>query len=109
MFRKSYRRHLTSPEMREQQANVFAAFVAMPRQTFIPFAGSLIRNKGFSDGIFVDDETWESDLALHDICSKLSTVYGVSVTAAKIHLKELGMLMNYHEYARLMNQQAVSW
>lgn len=109
MFYHSYGRHLTPEQNREHQANVFAAFVAMPRQTFIPFASSLIQDAGFPGNIFVDDESWESDLALERICDNLSEAYGVSFTAAKIHLKELGMLMNTHQYADLMAQQAVSW
>ena len=109
MFQRSYRRYLTPAEIREHQANVFAAFVAMPRQTFVPLATSLIRDAGFSGNIFVDDETWEGNLALEGICEKLSAAFGVSFTAAKIHLKELGMLMNYHQYEDLVAQQAVSY
>ena len=110
MFCHSHGRHLTPEQNREHQANVFAAFVAMPRQTFIPFASSLIKNAGFSDNIFIydDDNFWESEVKLGYICETLSEAYGVSLTAAKIHLKELGMLMNIPQYEELMAQQAVS-
>jgi len=97
----SYRspRNLSPEEHREHQANVFAAFVAMPRQTFVPLADSLIRNEGFSDHVFPEDGgDWENYAALERICNKLSEVYGVSPTAAKVHLKEVGMLMNIHAY-----------
>lgn len=109
MFYRSRGRRLTPEQNREHQANVFSAFVAMPRQTFIPYATELIRDAGFSEGIFINDECdWECDYALEKLCDKLVAAYGVSFTAAKILLKELGLLMNTYEYADLMAQMAVS-
>ncbi len=106
--RHCYGRQLTPEQNREHQANSFAAFAAMPRQTFIPLATGLIRDAGFSEGIFVEDEKdWESAYALEKICNKLIEAYGVSLTAAKIHLKELGLLMNTYQYADLMAQTAM--
>ena len=102
-------RHLTPEQNREHQANTFAAFTAMPRQTFIPVATGLIRDAGFSEGIFVNDERdWECDYALEKICNKLVEVYGVSFTAAKIHLKELGLLMNTYQYEEMKAQYGVA-
>ncbi len=103
-------RQLTPEQNREHQANSFAAFAAMPRQTFIPLATELIKNAGFSDGIFANDETdWECDWALEKICNQLTEAYGTSFTAVKIHLKELDLLMNIHQYREYKAQTAVSF
>jgi len=103
-------RRLTPEQNREHQANTFAAFAAMPRQTFIPLATELIRGEGCSDGIFpLDDGDWESYAAFERIANRLCETYGTSFTAVKIHLKELGLLMNIHEYEELKAQTAVSY
>ena len=95
-----------TPEMsREHQANVYAAFVAMPRQTFIPLAHELIKDIGFEDGIFIyDDREWESDYALGKITEEIHDVYGVSKTAAKIHLKELKLMLTKDELEQKLAQ-----
>ena len=101
---------LTPEQYREHQANTFAAFTAMPRQTFIPLAGELIRKAGYRDGIFVDVETdWECESYLEKICNELAGVYGMSFTAVKIHLRDLGLLMNLPQYLDYKDQLAVSF
>ena len=93
------RRHLTPAENREHQANTFAAFIAMPRQTFVPLARELIRKEGFPDGILsYTPDDWECDYALENVCNALSEAYGVSYTAAQVHLRELDLVLNYHIY-----------
>lgn len=94
-----YRRNWTPEQHREHQANVFAAFVAMPRQTFIPLAQELIRRADFSDGIYVEDSLWDwcLDDPLDNIARTLSQTYGVSKTAVLIHLRTLGLLKKAHE------------
>ena len=110
MYGRRYGRHLTPEQNREHQANTFAAFTSMPRQTFIPLATELIKKAGFSDGIFANDETdWECDWALEKITNQLSETYGTSFTAVQIHLKELDLLMNIHRYRELKSQTAVSF
>ena len=100
-----YRNKKLTPEMsREHQANVFAAFAAMPRQTFIPCAKELAKKEGFCDGIIVDEEDWESDAHRDKVIEALREIYGMSYSATKIHLKELGLLMNYHKYEELNSQ-----
>lgn len=102
-------RRLTPEQSREHQANVFAAFVAMPRPTFIPFATELIQGAGFPDGIFVyDDTSWECDYALDKVCGDIVSTYGVSYTAARIHLKELDLMMSPHEYADRHSQISIA-
>ena len=98
-------RRLTPEQNREHQANTFAAFAAMPRQTFIPAARELIRAAGFEDGIFVDNEyDWECDLALEKLCTALSELYGTSYTAVEIHLRQLNLVMNSNYYRDLKEQ-----
>ena len=95
-----YCRRFTPEWTRERQANVYAAFAAMPRPTFIPYAKDLIRNAGFKKGIFVDDPSsgWEGMYTLDKICDELAATYGVSRTAARVHLTELGLLMPKYKY-----------
>lgn len=101
-------RELTPEQNREHQANTFAAFAAMPRQTFVPMAKELNRNAGFSNGIFVEDEKdWESGYALDKVCDTLTEAYGTSRTAVEIHLRELGLLMNTWQYEDLKSQMAI--
>ena len=101
-------RFFSPEEIREHQANMFAAFMAMPRQTFIPYAEKLIKEAGFEEGIFVyEDSDWETTYPLGEICRDLSSVYGVSFTAAKIHLKELGLIMPKHKYELKMAQATI--
>lgn len=98
----------TPEEMREHQANVFAAFAAMPRQTFVPFAQELIRDVGFKKGIYVNcDDGWEYEYHLGLILDKLKSTYGVSRTAARIHLKELGLLITKYEYEQRKAQLTI--
>ena len=54
-----------------------------------------------------DDSEWESDYALEKICKAISVAFGVSFTAAKIHLKELGLLMKANRYNTPQALQAV--
>lgn len=78
----------------------------MPRPTFIPYAKDLIRSAGFKKGIFVDDPNsgWEGMYALDKICDKLASTYGVSRTAARVHLTELGLLMPKYKYDEMSAQ-----
>lgn len=111
MFGKSRwsARQLTPEQNREHQANTFAAFAAMPRQTFVPLAQSLICGAGFRNGVFVyDDKHWESDYALEQICNELVRAFGTSFTAVKIHLKELGLLLNVYQFENRTSQATVS-
>ncbi len=106
----SENRRLTPAQNREHQANTFAAFTAMPRQTFVPFAQSLIIDAGFEDGVFIEDDCdWESNLAMDNLCNKLAETYGTSYTASKIHLKELGLVISIHAYRRMKAQTAVTF
>ena len=61
---------------------------------------TVIRSAGFKKGIFVDDPNsgWEGMYALDKIGDKLAATYGVSRTAARVHLTELGLLVPKYKY-----------
>lgn len=101
----------TQEDYREHQANVYAASVAMPRQTFIPAAKELIRKAGFRDGIFVtpDEYDWDYEMGATALSETLSEMYGVSKAAANVHLKRLGLLMTENEYLEQHRQIAVAF
>lgn len=104
-------RNWTPEQRREHQANVFAAFVAMPRKTFVPFAQDMIRRAGFSEGIYVEESEWDwcSDEPLYNISRTLSETYGVSRSAALIHLRTLNLLKNYREAQFAAAQAAIAF
>ena len=82
----------------EHQANVYAAALLMPRPSFVPFVMALNKKAGFSDGIFVRPRLdpyyqyrrWYADL--EDIGQKIAEVYGVSDSAADVHMKRCGLI-----------------
>ena len=58
----------------------------------------------------MDVETdWECESYLEKICNELAGVYGMSFTAVKIHLRELGRLMNLPQSLDYKDQLAVSF
>lgn len=85
---------------REHQANVFAAYAEMPRQTFVPLATSLIKEAGYSKGVFItgQDDDWEWSYQLDTIADTLAATYRASRTAVKVHLRTLKLLMTRQEY-----------
>ena len=103
----------TQEDFREHQANTFAASLAMPRATFIPYAKGLIRQYGFNYGIWVQKEYYDWDdeigfgIALEDVCEQISNVYGVSKSAARVHLKRNKLLMDEQEYMKEHRQMAI--
>lgn len=101
----------TQEDFREHQANVFAAAVAMPRQTFIPAAQDLIRKCGFRDGIYVTPEImdWDYTLGISAIEETLSALFGVSKSAANVQMRRLGLLMTEREYMEQHSQLAVAF
>jgi len=105
-------RFSTQEEFREHQANTFAAAIAMPRQTFIPYAQEMIRAAGFKDGIWVESEKeldWDDMIVLPDIVGKLAETFGVSRSAARVQLKRQNVLMTEKEYQQLHSQLAVAF
>lgn len=101
----------TQEDYREHQADVYAASVAMPRQTFVPTAMELNRKAGFRDGIFVtpDELDWDYELGVTALTENLSNIFGVSKAAANVQLKRLGLLMTEDEYLEQHRQFAVAF
>lgn len=101
----------TQEEFREHQANVFAASIAMPRQTFVPAAQELIRKCGFKNGVFVMPTVmdWDYNLGVSAIEEALSDLFGVSKAAANVQMKRLGLLMTEEKYLEQHRQLAVAF
>ncbi len=100
------------PELRrEHQANVFAAYAEMPRQTFVPYATDLIKDAGFYEGVFIegDDYDWEWSWAIDKIADQLAASYRASRTAVKVHMKNLKLLMKRQEYLDLRAQEVAKF
>ena len=82
----------------EHQANVYAAAVLMPRPTFVPFVMDLNRKAGYKDGIFMRPTIdpffqyrhWYT--YLEEIGRAIAETYGVSESAAFVHMKRCGLI-----------------
>ena len=91
-------RKWTDRDFMEHQANVYAAAVLMPRPTFIPFVMELNRKAGYQDGIFARPPVdpffqyrhWYVNL--EEIGQKIAETYGVSESAAFVHMKRCGLI-----------------
>ena len=94
---------VTQKDFREHQASTFAAAMAMPRPTFIPLMRQVIREAGFSEGIWVEDPhgDWEDQFKLDDMIKVVTDTYGVSYTAAAIQLRRQGLLMKEWQYDQM--------
>lgn len=85
----------TEEDFREHQANVFAASIAMPKRTFIPYAQQLILESGLPMG-YVVEGNYEYDMyELPSILNTLAQTYGVSKSAAFVSLKKYGLHFNH--------------
>ena len=88
----------TDKDFMEHQANVYAASVLMPRPSFVPFVMELNKKAGFGEGIFVRPmlepffqyRDWYANLM--EIGQKIAEVYGVSDSAAFVHMKRCGLI-----------------
>lgn len=91
-------RKWTDRDFMEHQANVYAASVLMPRPTFVPFVMELNKKAGYSNGIFVRPSIdpfyqyrhWYT--YLEEIGQKIAETYGVSESAAFVHMKRCGLI-----------------
>ena len=88
----------TDRDFMEHQANVYAASVLMPRHTFVPFVTDLNRKAGFRDGVFLRPRIdpfyqyrhWYT--YLEETGKAVAETYGVSESAAYVHMKRCGLL-----------------
>lgn len=97
---KMENRRWTDRDFMEHQANVYAATILMPRPTFVPFVMELNKKAGYVDGIFVRPaidpffqyRDWYA--TLEEIGQKIAETYGVSESAAFVHMKRCGLIRN---------------
>lgn len=83
----------TATEWREHQADYFAAALAMPNATFIPFVNEFLREHDIWKRCIIlgsDDDT--DILAQYLLPERISEVYGVSKRAASVKLKKSGFI-----------------
>ena len=85
----------TAEEWREHQADYFAAAIAMPNITFMPFVRSILRENGYYKPSITIGRDEDLDILADDIIpDAISEVYGVSRRAARIKLRKLGFVNN---------------
>ena len=90
----SRRSLVTEEDFREHQANVFAAAIAMPRATFVPYAKRLLKRYGFDgqySSQYVGDSRSFQD-TYNMFLSNLAKAYDVSCQSVDIKLHKLGLV-----------------
>ena len=87
------RKNRTPKEQREHQADYFAAAIAMPNSTFVPFVRKLLREHDVWKGSITLGYDSDLDILAEEILPDcISEVYGVSKQAAFIKLKKTGLV-----------------
>jgi hypothetical protein len=84
----------TEEDFREHHANVFAAAIAMPKRTFIPYVRDVIRAHGFKAGYIVAGDWEVDDFDVPCIASEVAKTYGVSKSAALVNMKKRGLYLD---------------
>jgi len=93
------KRTKTAAEWREHHADYFAAALAMPNATFIPFAGRLLHKYEVRKGRIVTGVDEDLDYLAEELLpEEISEVYGVSKRAAFVKLKKSGFVMDKKAY-----------
>lgn len=90
----SKRSLVTEEDFREHQANVFAAAIAMPRATFVPYAKRLLMQYGLEGRFsprYVEDSRSFRD-TYNNVLLKLAKAYDVSCQSVDIKLHKLGLV-----------------
>jgi hypothetical protein len=83
----------TAKDWREHQADYFAAALAMPNATFIPFVNDFLREHGLYKKTIILEQDEDLDIFAKDLLPEyISEVYGVSKRAALIRLKKGGFI-----------------
>lgn len=85
---------VTEEDFREHQANVFAAAIAMPRATFVPYAKRLLMQYGLEERFsprYVEDSRSFRD-TYNNVLLKLAKAYDVSCQSVDIKLHKLGLV-----------------
>ena len=86
----------TASDWREHQADYFAAAIAMPNTTFIPFVRNILRENGYYKATVTTGRDGDLDILVEDIIpDAISETYGVSKRAAGIKLRKAGFVHNH--------------
>ncbi len=81
----------TDLDFREHQANVFAASIAMPRKTFVPYVQQFFEDSFVPpESRFMGNASMEC-FVMPPLLWHLYRIYGVSKTAALVQLKKYGL------------------
>ena len=100
-FGKKWGGKRTAKEWREHHADYFAAAIAMPSVTFMPFVRQLMREHDFRKGSIVLGHDADLDILAQEILPDyISDVYGVSRQAAFIKLKKSDFVIDSQTHAR---------
>ncbi|MCL1859310.1 MAG: ImmA/IrrE family metallo-endopeptidase [Oscillospiraceae bacterium] len=85
----------TAKSWMEHHADCFAASLAMPNATFIPFVNQLMREYDVWKGHIVLNQDDDLDILAKDLLpERITEVYGVSKRAALIKLKKSGFVVD---------------
>ena len=90
----SKRSLVTEEDFREHQANVFAAAIAMPKATFVPYAKRLLNRYGLEgrcSSRYVCGSRYFHD-TYNTFLSNLAKAYDVSCQSVDIKLHKLGLV-----------------
>ncbi|MCL2775616.1 MAG: ImmA/IrrE family metallo-endopeptidase [Oscillospiraceae bacterium] len=91
----------TAVEWREHQADYFAAALAMPNATFMPFVNHFLRENGIWKNCIVLGYDEDMDIFAQELLpERISEVYGVSKRAASIKLKKSGFVADMQPYQK---------
>lgn len=83
----------TAKDWREHQADYFAAALAMPNATFIPFVNEFLREHNIWKRYIILGSDNDLDILAQDLLpERISEVYGVSKRAASIKLRKSGFI-----------------
>ena len=89
----AYRRHTTSEDWMEYQADYMASAIAMPKTPFKVVAEQILNRAGIRNKRIVIGEDGETDLfAKRDFPLFIADIFGVSRQAAEIKLKNFGYI-----------------
>jgi hypothetical protein len=89
------RKNRTPKEWREHHADYFAAAIAMPNATFIPFVNRLLREHGYRKKHIILGRDGDLDILAEELMPNyIAEVYGVSRQAAFVKLKKSGFVVD---------------
>ena len=98
----------TPEQWREHQADYFAAALAMPKATFVPFVQETLAVNGIPEGRLIENAGLDEIVLATKILPKIvSEVYGVSKAAAYVRLRKTGLVVDWEIVKSEEKQQLV--